>query len=156
MPWEARPFQGQRAGVVTRTAANIVDFAVVVGLVSFGYAALCAARFLVNARQFTFPGPSWRLLLGCFAFLLFAYLTMCWATTGRTYGDHVLGLRIVGRGGEGPGWTRAAIRAGFCVVLPVGLYWAVVSPTNRSVQDSALGTSVLYDWTTRRQRRGQA
>ena len=26
LPVEARPFQGQRAGIVTRTAANVIDF----------------------------------------------------------------------------------------------------------------------------------
>src|SRR5450631_4897771 len=32
VPWEARAFQGQRAGVVTRTAANVVDSLLVVGV----------------------------------------------------------------------------------------------------------------------------
>jgi hypothetical protein len=36
-------------------------------------------------------------------------------------------------------------------VLPIGLYWAVLSPTNRSIQDAVLRTSVIYDWSTRRQ-----
>jgi uncharacterized RDD family membrane protein YckC len=150
VPWEARPFQGQRAGIVTRTAANVVDFAVVVGALSFGYAAWCAVIFLVNPTRFTFPAPSFLALLVCFAIVLFSYFTLSWATTGRTYGNHLLGLRVVNFRGERMRWPGAVVRAGFCVVLPIGLYWAVVSPTNRSVQDTVLRTSVIYDWTTRR------
>jgi uncharacterized RDD family membrane protein YckC len=146
----ARPFQGQRAGIVTRTAANAVDFSVVVGGLAGGYVAWCAVKFLINPTRFSFPAPSFLLILICFGIAMFAYLTVSWATTGRTYGDHLLGLRVVNLRGERLRWPGAVIRAGFCVVLPIGLYWAVLSPTNRSVQDSVLRTSVVYDWTTRR------
>ena len=152
VPREARPFQGQRAGIVTRTAANVVDFAVVVGVLGFGYAAWCAFRFLINPTRFSFPAPSFLALLACFAIVLFAYFTVSWATTGRTYGNHLLALRVVNFRGARLRWPVAVLRAGFCVMLPIGLYWAVLSPTNRSLQDSVLRTSVLYDWTTRRSR----
>src|ERR1039458_3073893 len=36
VPLEARPFQGQRAGIVTRTVANVVDFLAVVGALACG------------------------------------------------------------------------------------------------------------------------
>jgi uncharacterized RDD family membrane protein YckC len=149
VPREARPFQGQRAGIVTRTAANVVDFAVVVGALGFGYAAWCAFRFLISPTRFSFPAPPFLALLLCFAVVLFAYFTGSWATTGRTYGNHLLALRVVNFRGERLRWPTAVLRAAFCVVLPIGLYWAVLSPTNRSLQDSVLRTSVLYDWTTR-------
>lgn len=150
VPVEARPFQGQRAGIVTRTAANVVDFLLVVVVLLGGYAAWCAFKFLINPKGFSFPEPSFAFLLVCFGIVLFAYFTASWATTGRTYGDHQLGLRVVNARGERLGWPAAVIRAAFCVVLPIGLYWAVLSPTNRSVQDSVLRTSVIYDWTVRR------
>ena len=150
LPVEARQFQGQRAGIVTRTAANVIDFLVVVGVLMFGYAAWCALEFLVNTTHFTFPAPSFIVLLICFEVVLFIYFTVSWATTGRTYGDHQLGLRVVNPHGERLRWPGAVIRAGFCVVFPIGLYWAVLSPTNRSVQDSVLRTSVVYDWTITR------
>ena len=149
VPLEARRFQGQRAGIVTRTVANVVDFLVVVGALACGYAAWCAARFLINPKQFTFPAPSFVVLLICFETVLFAYFTLSWATTGQTYGDHQLGLRVVSPRGGRLRWPGAVIRAAFCVVFPIGLYWAVLSPTNRSVQDSVLRTSVVYDWTKR-------
>jgi uncharacterized RDD family membrane protein YckC len=149
VPPEARAFQGHRAGVVTRTAANVVDAAIAIALVSSGYVAWCAVRFLLSPAAFTFPAPPFLAVLVCWAGVLFVYFTASWATTGRTYGDHLLGLRVVNFRGESMTWPGAAVRAAFCVALPIGLYWAVVSPTNRSLQDTVLRTSVLYDWTTR-------
>jgi uncharacterized RDD family membrane protein YckC len=152
VPAEARPFQGQRAGIVTRTVANVVDFLLVVGVVAGGYAAWCAVTFLLSPPRFSFPAPSFLALLLCYGVVLFVYLTVSWATTGRTYGDHLLGLRVVNSRGERMRWAGAVLRSGFCVVLPIGLYWAVLSPKGRSVQDAVLRTSVIYDWTiTRRE-----
>ena len=150
VPREARRFQGQRAGIVTRTVANVVDFSLVVGVLAAGYAAWCAVTFLINPTRFSFPSPSFLVLLICYGLVLFAYLTVSWATTGRTYGDHLLGLRVLNFRGERMRWSGAVVRSAFCVVLPIGLYWAVLSPTNRSIQDAVLRTSVIYDWTTRR------
>jgi uncharacterized RDD family membrane protein YckC len=156
VPREARPFQGQPAGIVTRTAANIVDFAVVAGVLAGGYAVWSAFRFLIRPRRFTFPTPTFQALLACFLIILFAYFTFSWVTTGRTYGDHLLGLRVVSSSGEPLRWPVAVVRAAFCVVLPIGLFWAVVSSTNRSLQDTVVRTSVLYDWTTRRRTHAQS
>jgi uncharacterized RDD family membrane protein YckC len=150
VPWEARPFQGQRAGIVTRTAANVLDSLLVLGVLACGYAAWCAARFLVNPKGFTFPTVSFLAVLICGGIVLFTYFTVSWVTTGRTFGDHQLGLRVVNPSGGPLRWPGAVIRAGFCVLLPIGLYWAVLSPVNRSVQDVVLRTSVIYDWTVRR------
>ncbi len=40
------------------------------------------------------------------------------------------------------------LRAGFCVVFPIGLFWCAVSRENRSVQDVVLRSSVIHDWPT--------
>jgi uncharacterized RDD family membrane protein YckC len=150
VPVEARPFQGLRAGVVTRTLANTVDFAVAVGVVAAGYLSWCVVLFVVDARDFSFPKPSFLFLLTCGELVLFVYFSSAWATTGRTYGNHLMGLRVVNYRGERMRWAGAAARAVFCLVFPIGLFWAVVSATNRSLQDTVLRTSVIYDWTTRR------
>lgn len=151
VPVEARAFQGQRAGVVTRTAANTVDFLLVLVLLACGYAAWSAVSFLVTPVKFNFPAPSFMALLICFEIVLITYFTVSWATSGRTYGDHQLGLRVVSFRGGPLRWPGAFIRAVFCSLVPIGLYWAVLSPTNRSVQDGVLRTSVIYDWTVRRE-----
>jgi uncharacterized RDD family membrane protein YckC len=150
LPWEARPFQGKRAGIVTRTVANVVDFAVVVGALAGVYVGWCAVTFMIRPARFSFPAPSYLALLLSFGVALLAYLTVSWATTGRTYGDHLLGLRVVSSRAERLRWPVALVRAGFCIVFPIGLFWAAFSSTNRSLQDTVLRTSVIYDWVTRR------
>jgi uncharacterized RDD family membrane protein YckC len=150
VPREARPFQGQRAGVVTRTAANVVDFLVIVGVLAGGYGVWCAVRFLLHPARFSLPAPPSAAVLICFAAALFVYLQVSWATTGRSYGDHLLGLRVVNFRGERMRWAGAALRSAFCVAVPIGLYWTVLSPSNRSLQDTILRTSVLYDWSAHR------
>jgi uncharacterized RDD family membrane protein YckC len=138
--------QGQRAGVVSRALANVVDVAVVVLLLSSGYVAVAAARYLVNPASFRFPSPGFAfvLLLGLGVQAL--YFTVSWAVAGRTYGDAVLGLRVVNFRGTRMRWAGALLRALFCVVFPIGLLWVLVSGQNRSVQDVLLRTSVIYDW----------
>ena len=146
IPREARGIQGLRAGIVTRTAANTVDFAVTVCVLVGGYAAWFAARFLIQPTQFTPPAPPLIVVLGCGAVVLFCYFAASWATTGQTYGDHLLGLRVVDARGNRLGWRLALVRAAICVALPIGLFWSVVSATNRSLQDGVVRTFVIYDW----------
>ncbi len=150
VPPEARAFQGHRAGVVTRTAANVVDGAVGISAVLGLYVAWCAVRFLTGPAAFTFPAPPKAAVFSCWGVVLFCYFTASWATTGQTYGDHLLGLRVVNIHGRRMRWPGAAARSALCVAVPIGLYWAIVSPTNRSLQDTLLRSSVHYDWTSRR------
>jgi uncharacterized RDD family membrane protein YckC len=77
---------------------------------------------------------------------MFVYLTLSWVTTGRTYGDHLLGLRVVNARNQRLRLAGAALRAAFCMFFPIGLLYAAVSRTNRSLQDIVLRTSVIYDW----------
>ncbi len=143
----ARPsIQGRRAGLVTRALANLLDAGVVVLLLVGGYAAVAAVRFLLNPASFRFPSPSFALLLLLGGAVAAVYFAVSWAVTGRTYGDEVLGLRVVNVRGERMLWAGAAVRALLCVVFPIGLLWVLVSGRNRSLQDVVLRTSVIYDW----------
>ena len=72
------------------------------------------------------------------------YLTLGWAIAGWTVGGAVLGLRVVRRRGGRLGWARSAARAVLCVVVPLGLLWAAVSVTRRSLQDLLVGSAVVY------------
>ena len=60
-----------------------------------------------------------------------------------------MGLRVVGRRGRRLGPLRSLLRAAFCVFFPIGLFWCIVSPERRSVQDVVLWTRVVYDWMPR-------
>jgi uncharacterized RDD family membrane protein YckC len=146
IPPAAQPFQGARAGLVSRVLANSVDFIVVVAIVAGGYAAFAALRFLWNSRTFTFPAAPFGLLLLLGSIAMVLYLTGSWMATGRTYGDHLLGLRVTDSRGRLLRLGRALVRAVLCVLFPIGLFWVLLSRENRSVQDLVLRTAVIYDW----------
>jgi RDD family len=145
VPLQARAVQGRRAGIVSRAIADIVDCAVVGGVLAAGYVGVVVARFLWRSWAFTLPTPSFLLMLALGAVTAVIYLTATWATTGRSYGKHVMGLRVTGPFGR-LRLGGAFLRAVLCVVLPIGIVWVAVSRHNRSLQDVVLRTSVVYDW----------
>lgn len=146
IPREARSLQGRRAGVVTRCLAAGVDAAVIAVVLLALYLGYAGLRFLIDPRSFTFPDTHLFRSLLVAASLMFAYLTAAWAVSGRTYGNLLLGLRVVGVYGGDVGWVRAALRAAAYVLFPVGLLWVAVDRRDRSLQDRLLATAVVYDW----------
>ncbi len=156
IPADARSFQGQRAGVVTRTVAGALDYGVVALVVVATWVSIGVIQFLVDPR--TVSWPKWSLLTVTLIgwVYLFLYLTIGWCTTGRTLGSWLMGVRVVNFRGERMTILGAAVRSAFCVVFPLGLFWCVVSGGNRSVQDVVLRTSAIHDWSTARSRRSAA
>jgi uncharacterized RDD family membrane protein YckC len=146
---EARPYQGHRAGVVTRLAANVVDLAVVFGLIVLVYLGIAGIDFLLDPRSFDWPSlPLWG--LSVIVVVVVPYLTLCWCTVGRTYGDALFGLQVENFRGNRMTVGGAFLRAVFCMVFPIGVLWVAVSRENRSVQDIVLRTSVVYEWSPHR------
>ena len=153
VPAEARSYQGHWAGIVTRVVANVIDVGVVCVVLAGGYLGWISIRFLRDPRGFTFPPlPSLVTLMLIGLWIQVVYFTVSWTTTGRTYGDHVMGLRVVNLKGRRMHLWGAVVRAVACALFPIGLFWIVVSNGNRSIQDVALRTSVIYDWTVRSSR----
>lgn len=134
------------AGIVSRVLASVVDTTVVLAVMGSTLLLVAAVLFLWSPLHFAWPSPSWLLTLGFGWVLSASYLTVAWATSGRTFGAAVLGLRVCGRGGEPLGWTRSALRSALCVAFPPGLFWCVLSPRRLSVADLVLRTAVVYDW----------
>jgi uncharacterized RDD family membrane protein YckC len=134
------------AGIVSRGLACAVDAVVLLTLLGAGYLALAGVTFALDPLGFRFPAPP-RVATGAAALaVLIAYLTESWTASGRSYGDRLLGLRVVDHHGRPPRFGRALARATLCALLPVGLLWVVAGPQRRSVQDLLLRTSVIYDW----------
>jgi uncharacterized RDD family membrane protein YckC len=146
MPQPAQDWQGRRAGLVSRFLAAALDGLVVVALLTAGYLTAVGARFLLSPGSFSFPSPGPWFAVMSFLGLLVVYGTVLWATTGRTYGNHVMGLRVVGAGGQRVRWSVAFLRALAYAVFPLGIAWIALSRENRSVQDVVLRTAVVYDW----------
>jgi len=145
VPKQARPFQGHRAGLVTRTLAALIDLGLVALTIIALNAIVAIIRFLVvRTSGLDIPHLQWSIMLG--AGLLWTSWTWGWALTGRTFGGHIMGLRVVSRSGDALGWATAAVRALFCLAFPIGLLWVLVSRSNRSFQDTFMRTSVIHDW----------
>ena len=148
LPREARGFQRERAGIVSRVLAAGIDLGVVAALVGLAVAGRSLWRFFFASEgvALTLHWPTRFGLVSIGGILLAIYLAWGWARTGRTVGKRVLGLVVVGRdGGPLPLW-KAIVRAVLYVLFPLGLLWSAVSRTNRSVQDAILGTAVRYAW----------
>ncbi|MFD6674661.1 RDD family protein [Rhodococcus zopfii] len=134
------------AGIVTRGLAALLDLGIVLAGMGGLYLSWALMRLLFSPQQFAFPDVEVVMSVTTFSALSVLYLAACWATTGRTVGAVVMGLRVVGRDDRLVGWVRAVVRAGFCVVFPVGLIVVAVDRRRRSLQDIVLRTVVVYDW----------
>lgn len=147
LPVAARSMQGQRAGFFTRVIAAVIDV-VIVGAIVLGVW-VAAWLFLLVFNPFAgtgLPQPGYFLVGG--SVVLWGYWTWAWATSGRSPGQSLMGVRVLDRDDHHPSWGLAAVRSAFCVVFQVGLLWTLVSRRNRSVQDVVLRTSVIHDWST--------
>jgi uncharacterized RDD family membrane protein YckC len=139
------------AGVVTRVLAACVDVAVVVLVTTLVDLGAAGVRFAWAPMAFRWPQPTPAVAVGVLLAVAVVYLTVAWATAGRTYGAQLLGLRILSTRLTRLSWTRSFLRALACVVFPVGLLWSGVSPSRRSLQDVVCRSVVLYDSSPSRQ-----
>ena len=152
VPAAGRRYQGDRAGFVIRAIAAVLDVVFVGIVVVLLWVGLWLVLLLFNPRlapdlTVEVTPPSGYFLLAGYL-LMWLYWTWMWATNGRSLGQYLMGLRVVGRQGRHFGWKLAMLRSGFCAVFPPGLVWAIISPRNRSVQDVMLRTSVIHDWSS--------
>jgi uncharacterized RDD family membrane protein YckC len=153
LPSDAIAFQGERAGFVSRAVAACIDVLLVFLVVLGTIAVVWMLSFIVNPISPTAPAAEQgERIPSVLAMVLYGYAlnvvywTICWATSGRTVGNLVMGLRVVNFKGRHPRWIGSLLRAMFCTIFPLGLLWVIVSGANRSVQDVVLRTSVIYDW----------
>ena len=144
-PYATESFRARNAGVVTRVLAACVDLVAVAAATVLLDLAAAGVRFVWSPMTFRWPQPgvvvSGLVVMG----LGVLYLSVAWATTGSSYGERLLGLRVLTSRHTRLGWMRAVLRAGTCVVFPVGLIWSAVSAQRRSVQDIVFRTVVVYD-----------
>jgi uncharacterized RDD family membrane protein YckC len=145
VPKDARAYQGHRAGFFSRTIAAIIDLvSVIIIVLLFNLGAAFLRMVIEQVQDVTVPKLGWSVAIG--TALLWLLWTYAWATTGRSLGMHIMGLRIINYSGQRVRLPVAALRSSFCIVFPLGLLWVIISPANRSVQDVVLRTSVVYDW----------
>lgn len=149
VPKEARGYQGRPAGLITRAVAALVDTIVVVVLLLVGYLGVNGALFLIDPRGFHFTEASPLPIVSTALLAMFLYLFAAWSITGRTYGCHVMGLRVIGHRGRRPGVVVALLRSLLYCLFPIGLVLCAGGRNHRSLQDFMVRTSVIYDWQPR-------
>jgi len=140
--------------MVTRAIAATVDAVVVILVVALGLVAVNAVVFVLNPQGYRLVGASQEVLVGVALGTAIVYLAGTWAMVGRSYGCHVMGLRVVDRRGRSPRLAMALLRAVLYVFFPLGLVWCGVVRSRKSVQDLLLGTTVVYDWMPEHRPRG--
>ena len=132
VPRPARPYQGRRAGIVTRSLAAVVDLVVVIGIVGAIYLAVAGLAFALNPTSFHWPRNfAWSLPVAGFVIAV-PYLTLTWGTTGRSYGDTLFGLRIVDRTGHRPAVLPPCARRSACSSRSACCGWWSAGRTGRS------------------------
>jgi uncharacterized RDD family membrane protein YckC len=84
---------------------------------------------------------------------LFVYFAYCWATTGKTPGMVVLGIRVVRADGAHAEPWRAVVRT---LILPISIALFFVSiplillqRAHQAPHDLVAGTAVVYAWDAR-------
>jgi uncharacterized RDD family membrane protein YckC len=146
LPPAARDVQGLRAGLVSRLIAGALDYLTVAVLTGGAYIGFVVFRFLLDPRNYRLPDVSFGTMVTAGLILMVLYLWGCWATYGRTVGNRVIGLRVVGRHGGRVHWFMALLRSVGCTFFPIGIMWCAISRENRSIADIVLRTSVIHDW----------
>ena len=147
VPAEARGIQGHRAGLISRTVANVVDLLLVFVVVAATYIGWAGVKLLWQGQRSHAARAGVR-----------PRVRVLHARAHRVFHGVVGDIRphvrrpVDGAGREPRGRTLglglAAIRAVLCVAFPVGLLWVGISREHRSVQDLILRTSVIHDWLT--------
>jgi uncharacterized RDD family membrane protein YckC len=146
LPRGAEAFQGQPAGIISRSVAAVIDGVVVATVMAAGYLAFSGVLFAWNPRTFGFPAPSGWFTVAAAGIVATVYLTVGWWIAGRTYGAALMGLRVVSRDDRDLPLGLSLVRAVTCVVFPLGLIWCALDHRARALQDLLVRSRVIYDW----------
>jgi len=145
IPVKARSIQGLPAGFTSRFITVLIDLTMISVLV-VGPSGIWLGLRYVLSPFYDIPQLVGVSLLLVGYFFMWLYWTWSWATSGKSLGNVLMGLRVETNSGDLPSASKAALRALFSVAFPIGLAWAIISRSNKSVQDVVLRTHVIYDW----------
>lgn len=146
---QASAVQGQRAGIVSRTVADVIDLGLVGALCGAALLLYGVGDYVLTGAPFALPRLPRPGGAAGSSLIAVGYLAAGWAVAGRTPGKQFAGLRVVRVCGRPLTAGRALLRAALCVLFPLGLLWVLISRRNASLQDLLVRTAVLYDWGTR-------
>ena len=145
--------QGDYCGPVSRLAAFAVDVVLSYFLYTLALAAVSFSVSVVVGHQVHYTRSGSVVVLAISILWEFVYFAYPWATTGKTPGMVVLGIRVVRADGAHAEPWRAVVRT---LILPISVIFFFVSfplillqRAHQAPHDLAAGTAVVYAWDAR-------
>jgi uncharacterized RDD family membrane protein YckC len=145
--------QGDYSGVVSRLAALGLDAVLSYFLFTLALAAISFSVSIVVGHSVHYSRSGSVVVFGISVVWEFLYFAYCWATTGKTPGMVVLGIRVVRADGAHAEPWRAVVRT---LILPISIVFFFVSlplvlvlRAHQAPHDLAAGTAVVYAWDAR-------
>jgi uncharacterized RDD family membrane protein YckC len=142
--------QGNYSGAVSRLVAFAVDLVISSLLFTATLAAVNFAASFVAGHSVHWSRSNNVVVDVLFVVWEFVYFAYCWATTGKTPGMTLLGIRVVRTDGAHAEAWRAVVRT---LILPISLalFWLslpliLVQRAHRAPHDLVAGTAVVYAW----------
>jgi uncharacterized RDD family membrane protein YckC len=145
--------QGDYSGAVSRLAAFALDLVISSLLFTLALAAVNFSAGIVIRHPVHWSRSNSLVVAIISGVWLFVYFAYCWATTGKTPGMTLLGIRVVRADGAHAEPWRAVVRT---LILPisVALFWLslpliLVQREHQAPHDLVAGTAVVYAWDAR-------
>jgi uncharacterized RDD family membrane protein YckC len=142
--------QGDYCGAVSRLAAFALDIVLSYLLFTLALAAVNFSASIVVGHMVHYSRSGSVVVLVISIVWEFVYFAYCWATTGKTPGMTLLGIRVVRADGDHAEPWRAVVRT---LILPISVALFFVSlplillqRAHQAPHDLAAGTAVVYAW----------
>lgn len=145
-PVRADAPSGDYAGAATRLAAYAVDVLVSTVVLAALVVGFVAVVDIVTGAEIHLQVPS-EVGAPATAVWLFLYFFTSWATTGKTPGMALLGLRVAQHDGGTIGTRQAAVRTlafPLSFIGGLGFIGIVIGRRHRALHDVIAGTAVVY------------
>ena len=144
--------QGKYSGFASRFAAFAADMGISLGVFMLALAAVSWAAKVLTGKDITWnKGDIW--VISAYAVWAFIYFAHSWASSGRTVGMALFGVRVVGDDGTAVGGRQAVVRT---LALPLsflflglGFVGILLGDRRRALHDVIAGTAVIYSWDAR-------
>jgi uncharacterized RDD family membrane protein YckC len=140
------------AGFASRFAAFVVDEVFATGVFALTLAAISFAAQVLTGNSISWNRNDLWLSLA-FVGWQFIYFAYSWASSGKTLGMALLGVRVVRGDGADAGARRSAVRT---LALPLsflffglGFLGILLGARRRALHDVIAGTAVIYSWDAR-------
>jgi uncharacterized RDD family membrane protein YckC len=142
--------QGDYSGAVSRLAAFALDLVISSLVFTLALAAVNFSAGIVLGHPVHWTRSNSLVVAVISGVWVLVYFAYCWATTGKTPGMTLLGIRVVRADGAHAEAWRAVVRT---LILPisVALFWLslpliLVQRAHRAPHDLVAGTAVVYAW----------